>query len=107
MSMFDVYVNLRTPPIPPYDELPKTYGDLCKFMTKLYLSEDSIRNVAYDIWEEDGRPNGDDWASDHGYYVGGIRLCDMHWILAKWRLEIVLDTDVSTVWALLPGKIYD
>ncbi len=101
MGMFDEYKYLLTPPIPPLAELPKDRNELWKFMHQLYFSEDSIRTVANAIWEKAGCPNGEDMASDHGYRLNGIKLRDMHWLEAKWKLDVVLETDFDTVWYIL------
>jgi Protein of unknown function (DUF2934) len=90
--MFDDFINLLTPAIPPFAELPDDDRDLRDFMERLYLSDTSVARVAYSLWERDGRPDGD--KTDERF---GIKLKDLHWWRARMMLDVVLDTDFATI----------
>lgn len=99
--MFDEYINLPTPKIPPFAELPTDRGELRKFMFDLYLSHGSIARVAYRLWEADGRPDGE--SINHL----GMSCKDWHWWHAQMMLEVTLDVDFDTVWLGLQDWLYE
>lgn len=102
MGMFSHLAHLRSPEIPPFAELPQTREGLWEFMQKLYSSDKAIRPIAHKIWEDGGCKNGDELACEHGYrWPPPVLLKEAHWIDAKWQLDIVCETDFSTVWYAL------
>lgn len=101
--MFDEYISLPTPPIPPFDEMPRDRAGLWKFMSDLYLSEESIRVVAHGIWVRDRCQDGERPAEEFGWRWEGMRLRDAHWLQARMMLEVVLEGDFDTVWFAMPS----
>lgn len=93
MPMFDAYVYLPTPSIPPYEELPNDHASLFNFIHDLYLSHDSIATAAYYLWERAGRPDGEAVSGRLG-----LNNREADWLQAKMMLEIIAETDFSTLW---------
>lgn len=91
MGMFDAYVHLPTPPIPPYAELPTDEEELRKLLFDLYLTEDSIRTAAYWLWEREGKLDGEQQTEY------GRKLRDVYWWQAEAMLECNAEVDLSTV----------
>lgn len=95
MGMFDKYVYLPTPDLPPIKDLPKTRSELYKYLEKLYLSEESIKRTAHYIWEYGGKRDGEHVNRN------GWKSKDIDWLEAKMSLEVVLDTDFDTLWYMV------
>jgi len=72
-----------------------------KYLREYYLSHDNISKAAYSIWENAGRPPGDEKASDHGWfgYEGdSITVEKACWNQARSALSILADWDAPTYW---------
>lgn len=59
----------------------KIYKKLCKS----YLSDEKVGEVAYRIWEEEGRPDGHRIVNIPIY--GDIKIKELHWLMAYMRQE--------------------
>jgi len=76
----------------------KTWNEICLMsfdevvseLRKNYLTEENIRNLAYTLWEKDGRPNGDNLINN-----SYVKVKDWHWTRAEMLLFLYAELDAS------------
>ena len=55
-----------------------------------YITPENIARVAYQLWEDEGHPDGNEWIETA---LGKMPRRDYHWLHAKAILELHADVD--------------
>lgn len=61
-------------------------------LEEVYLTEENIAKAAYAIWEQEGKPDGEEVSN------WGWKIKDYHWLQAKWQLEMAAEMDANFIW---------
>lgn len=75
-----------------YKSQREIYDKLCE----QYLTEENIAKRAYELWQEDGCPDGEKM---HPHF--DIKIKDLHWWNAELMLDLLAELDSEILWSLM------
>lgn len=73
----------------------KSRQELYDELHKEYLTEENIAKKAYELWQEDGCPDGEEM---HPHF--DIKIKDLHWWEAELQLDLLAEIDAEVLWSL-------
>lgn len=76
----------------------ETRGQIFERLRAEYLSHDNVARAAYEEWERDGRPDGNQpW-----FRSESMTVAELHWLRAQMILEALADCDADFIYYARP-----